>query len=101
MTTITLLFSVAFLLIGCTLGIIADTRTKVSENAKMIAANKKVIAENKELIYVNQKLIAMINNFLSNSNMKVDWDRYSKDAKDLGIIVNDIMRNLDIDDPEG
>ena len=62
--------------------------TKVNQNKKLIESNSKIINENRELITINQKLIGMINNFLSNSNMKVDWDRYSKDAKELGIVID-------------
>ena len=73
----------------------------VVDNRDGIAQNLSYIKQNKELINRNAQLIHIINVMLSNSNLKVEWEKYCEKLKKLGIVIDDPHRNLDIEDPEG
>jgi len=60
----------------------------------------KVINTNKKSIQDNQQLIHYINVWLSNSNIKVDWEAYKMALKQHGVDMNSYSY-LDITDPEG
>ena len=89
------------IIVVCLLAGEAFLLKQVKENRRNIQANLGYIKQNKELITQNSSLIHLINIMLSNSELKVDWDRYAEKMRAAGIDIKDAHRNQDIYNPEG
>lgn len=75
---------------------------RIYNNKRYIELAKERIETNEVLIQQNYELIRIVSIMLSNSDIKVDWERHAKAVKTiLGVDINDPERNLDITDPEG
>ena len=75
---------------------------RLEASRKLIEQNLDYIKKNKELIAQNSKLIWLINVMLSNSELKIEWEKYKDKLREAGICyIDDNHRNQDIEDPEG